>query len=474
MAPEKTRTEEPRSVETKKGKFMSMLAIAKFLHVNGSVYDGRDERRRLALPARKQNLAVPDDNTGAFGTLRDFKVAAAQFFRHLDAARRRDFELVNRLCSARPGGCRANSGEGNMHQPVLLEEVIELMGIKPGGRYIDGTVGAGGHAEAIMEIAGFGGRLLGIDRDAAALARTAERLSMWGSGCALEQGDFADMIAMAERHDLKDVDGILLDLGMSSDQVDAPERGFSFLQDGPLDMRMDFTQELTAVKLVNETEERTLADILWRLGEESASRRIAKLICSERQQSPIETTGQLADLVIRAKGGRRGKIHPATKTFQALRMAVNSEQESLEAGLEAALNLVAPRRARGDYFVSQPGRPGCETWICEACRQVGIPAGRRSAVGRRAARRPLDHAQAGDGFGQGIDGKPAGSFRETTRCGKGGLNDGATKEKSQEGFGRFHFSRSVRGDPRGGGPGLAGLPMALRSLRGDGRPDQDA
>ena len=275
-----------------------------------------------------------------------------------------------------------------MHQPVLLEEVIELMGIKPGGRYIDGTVGAGGHAEAIMEIAGFGGRLLGIDRDAAALARTAERLSMWGSGCALEQGDFADMIAMAERHDLKDVDGILLDLGMSSDQVDSPERGFSFLQDGPLDMRMDFTQELTAAKLVNETEERTLADILWRLGEESASRRIAKLICSERRQSPIETTGQLADLVIRAKGGRRGKIHPATKTFQALRMAVNSEQESLEAGLEAALNLVAPRgRVAIISFHSLEDRVVKHGFARHVGKWESLPAGGRRWVGERPVAR---------------------------------------------------------------------------------------
>ena len=230
-----------------------------------------------------------------------------------------------------------------MHQPVLLEEVIELMGIKPGGRYIDGTVGAGGHAGAILEKAGFGGRLLGIDRDAAALARTAERLSMWGSGCALEQGDFADMIAMAERHDLKDVDGILLDLGMSSDQVDSPERGFSFLQDGPLDMRMDFTQELTAAKLVNETEraDSCRSPLAARRGVGVAADRETDLR-RERSAEPIETTGQLAEIVSEAKGGRRGRIHPATKTFQALRMAVNSELESLETGLEAALNLVAP------------------------------------------------------------------------------------------------------------------------------------
>jgi 16S rRNA (cytosine1402-N4)-methyltransferase len=275
-----------------------------------------------------------------------------------------------------------------MHQPVLLEEVIELMGIKPGGRYIDGTVGGGGHAGAILEKAGFGGRLLGIDRDAAALARTAERLSTWGSGCALEQGDFADMIAMAERHDLKDVDGVLLDLGMSSDQVDSPERGFSFLQDGPLDMRMDFTQELTAEKLVNESDERTLADILWRLGEEPASRRIAKVICAERDRRRIETTGHLAEIVSEAKGGRRGRIHPATKTFQALRMAVNSELESLETGLEAALSLVAPGgRVAIISFHSLEDRVVKHGFARHVGKWESLPAGGRRWIGDRPVAR---------------------------------------------------------------------------------------
>lgn len=271
-----------------------------------------------------------------------------------------------------------------MHQPVLLEEVIELMGIKPGGRYIDGTVGAGGHAGAILEKSGFGGRLLGIDRDADALARTAKRLSTWGSGCALEQGDFADMIAMAERHDLKDVDGVLLDLGMSSDQVDSAERGFSFLQDGPLDMRMDFTQELTAAKLVREIDERELADLLWRLGEERASRRIAKLICEERARQPIETTSRLAEIVSEAKGGRRGRTHPATQTFQALRMAVNSELESLEKGLEAALTLVAPGgRVAVISFHSLEDRVVKHKFAAHAGRWESLPAGGRRWVGQR-------------------------------------------------------------------------------------------
>lgn len=271
-----------------------------------------------------------------------------------------------------------------MHQPVLLKEVVELMGIKVGGRYIDGTVGAGGHAGAILEQAGFGGRLLGIDRDAAALARTAERLAMWGSGCMLEQGNFADMIALAERHDLKDVDGILLDLGMSSDQVDSPERGFSFLQDGPLDMRMDFTQELTAATLVNEMEERALAELLWRLGEEPASRRISKRLCEERARGRIETTARLAEIVSQAKGGRRGRIHPATQTFQALRMAVNGELESLEKGLEAALTLVAlGGRVAIISFHSLEDRIVKHGFARHVGRWESLPAGGRRWVGDR-------------------------------------------------------------------------------------------
>ncbi len=264
------------------------------------------------------------------------------------------------------------------------------MGVKPGGRYIDGTVGAGGHASAMMEKAGAGGKLLGIDRDAAALARTAEKLSKWGSGCVLEQGDFADMMAMAERHDLKDVDGVLLDLGMSSDQVDSPERGFSFLQDGPLDMRMDRSQELTAAKLVNETGEQALADLLWRLGEETASRRIAKRICEERVRRPIETTAQLAEIVSGTMGGRRGRIHPATRTFQALRMAVNSELESLERGLDAALNLVAPGgRVAVISFHSLEDRVVKRKFAGHAGRWESLPAGGRHWVGERPAVRRI-------------------------------------------------------------------------------------
>ena len=239
------------------------------------------------------------------------------------------------------GGRCGPAGWGTlMHKPVLLKEVIELMGVRPGGRYIDGTLGGGGHAQAVLERIGKGGRLLGIDRDAEALARAADRLKAWIPACVFEQGDFADMSAIARRHDMDRVDGILLDLGMSSNQVDDPARGFSFTHDGPLDMRMNLSQSLTAADLVNTAAEEELANLLWRLGEESASRRIARLLVDERRREPIRTTGRLAELVARAKGGPRGRIHPATRTFQALRMAVNHELESLEAGLEAAIGLL--------------------------------------------------------------------------------------------------------------------------------------
>ena len=228
-----------------------------------------------------------------------------------------------------------------MHRPVMLREVIELMRIKPDGVYIDGTLGSGGHAESILE--GLNeGRLLGIDRDIDALARCGKRLAGSGSKCMLEHGDFADMMEIAQRSGIREADGILMDLGMSSDQLDTAERGFSFQQTGPLDMRMDRTIPGAAADLVNTTGETELANLIFRLGEEPASRRIARAIVSARLRKPIETTSELAEIVSRAKGGRRSGTHPATQTFQALRMAVNHELESLQQGLDSAFRLTAP------------------------------------------------------------------------------------------------------------------------------------
>ncbi|HMP76055.1 MAG TPA: 16S rRNA (cytosine(1402)-N(4))-methyltransferase RsmH [Kiritimatiellia bacterium] len=226
-----------------------------------------------------------------------------------------------------------------MHESVLVEEVLAGLAVKPGGAYIDGTLGGGGHAEAILERIGPGGRLLGIDRDPVALALARERLRGFPNAVVL-RGNFSEMSALAPAAGFANVDGVLLDIGVSSMQLDTPSRGFSFQHDAALDMRMDPDLPRSAADWVNETPEADLADVLWRYGEERASRRIARFIVEARTRAPIRTTGELADLVARAKGGPRGRIHPATQTFQALRVAVNDELGALERGLEAAMNLL--------------------------------------------------------------------------------------------------------------------------------------
>lgn len=226
-----------------------------------------------------------------------------------------------------------------MHEPVLLEEVLAGLAVKPGGHYIDGTLGGGGHARAILEQAGPEGRLLGIDRDPHALALAQARLAGLPNAT-LARGNFSEMKTLAQQHGLGGVDGVLLDIGVSSMQLDTPERGFSFQADAPLDMRMDPDLPRSAADWVNQTSESDLADVLWRYGEERASRRIARFVVEARQRAPIRTTGELAAIVARAKGGPRGRIHPATQTFQALRVAVNDELGALEQGLESALELL--------------------------------------------------------------------------------------------------------------------------------------
>lgn len=226
-----------------------------------------------------------------------------------------------------------------MHEPVLLEEVLVGLAVKPGGHYIDGTLGGGGHARAILEQAGPKGRLLGIDRDPHALALAQARLADLPNAT-LARGNFSEMKTLAQQHGLGGVDGVLLDIGVSSMQLDTPERGFSFQADAPLDMRMDPDIPRSAADWANQISESDLADVLWRFGEERASRRIARFIVEARQRAPIRTTSELAELVVRAKGGQRGRIHPATQTFQALRVAVNNELGALEEGIESALSLL--------------------------------------------------------------------------------------------------------------------------------------
>ena len=226
-----------------------------------------------------------------------------------------------------------------MHEPVLYKEVLE--GLKPQteGRYIDGTLGAGGHAFGILEASAPAGRLLGLDLDPAALAAAAERLRPFGARAALAQASYREMAAQASRLGWESVEGILLDLGLSSLQLDAAERGFAFKADGPLDMRFSPVNPLTAADLVNGASESELAGLLLEFGEERAARRIARAIVAAR---PITGTRQLAALVAAAAGGRRGEIHPATRTFQALRIAVNGELDAVEITLPIAVALLKP------------------------------------------------------------------------------------------------------------------------------------
>lgn len=228
------------------------------------------------------------------------------------------------------------------HIPVMLDECLEGLAIDPKGIYVDGTLGNGGHAAAILEQLEHGGTLIGFDRDADAIERVKETLKAGeGKRVELVHGNYADMATELDRLGVGKIHGLLLDLGVSSFQLDVAERGFSFQKDAPLDMRMDRTRGQTAADVVNTTSEQELADIIFRYGEERGSRRIARAIMEARAKARIEGTLQLAQIIERAKGGRRGrKIHPATQTFQALRMAVNDELAAIEQVLETMIGRV--------------------------------------------------------------------------------------------------------------------------------------
>lgn len=226
------------------------------------------------------------------------------------------------------------------HKPVLLKETIDSLAVKSGGVYVDGTLGRAGHAREILARAGTGARLVGIDRDAQALAESAELLGNV-PGVTLAHGCHGDIARIVRDAGIDAVDGVLLDLGVSSPQLDEADRGFSFRADGPLDMRMDRTRGETAADLVATRSEEELADILRTFGEEPNARRIAKAIVRARGNARIETTAQLATLVEQTVG-RSGAHHPATRTFQAIRMAVNDEMGELERALAGGLDLLKP------------------------------------------------------------------------------------------------------------------------------------
>ncbi len=224
------------------------------------------------------------------------------------------------------------------HIPVMLPEALAALGVRPGGRWLDGTAGGGGHSEAILAATSPTGFLWACDQDGDALEATARRLAGYAGRFELRRMNFAEIGTWVPAGSC---DGVLLDLGVSSHQLDTGDRGFSFQQDGPLDMRMDRRSGLTAADVVNDWPEADLVAVLRELGEEPAARRIARAVVDDRQVRRMTTTGQLAACVARVIP-RRGRTHPATRTFQAIRLAVNRELDVLPLGLEAGFGALAP------------------------------------------------------------------------------------------------------------------------------------
>lgn len=254
------------------------------------------------------------------------------------------------------------------HIPVLLHEVLSLLQPKANGRYIDGTLGAGGHTAGLLQKSAPSGRILAFDKDAEAVAFAQKQLASFGDRVIFVHASYAEMGSLAPAAGFAQVDGILLDLGLSSRQLADAQRGFSFMKEGPLDMRFDTSQGETAADLLNNLDETTLANMFWRYGEERNSRKIARMIVAQR---PFTSTTQLAEQIAKTIR-RKGRIHPATKTFQALRIAVNHELETVEAGVLAGLELLGANgrlavisfHSLEDRFVKQTFRQLCKDCIC--------------------------------------------------------------------------------------------------------------
>lgn len=257
------------------------------------------------------------------------------------------------------------------HKPVLFEETISSLAIRPEGLYIDGTMGGGGHSEAILQRLTTG-KLLSIDQDPDAIKAAGERLQRYPQSIRV-RGNFAQMKEIAQSQGMDAVDGVLLDIGVSSYQLDTPERGFSYHHDAPLDMRMS-QEGPSARDLVNTLGEQELAEIIFRYGEDRSARRIAQGICKARESAPIETTAQLAEIVKASVPAavRRAEGHPARKTFQALRIAVNGELDRLQEGLTAGFELLKPGgrlavitfHSLEDRIVKQQMHDWCQGCIC--------------------------------------------------------------------------------------------------------------
>ena len=270
------------------------------------------------------------------------------------------------------------------HLPVLYNEIINAIHPASPGYYVDGTVGAGGHAWGILDASRPAGKLLGLDVDPLALALAAQRLSGFGERVTLVASSYTMMDQQLTRLKWPKVQGILLDLGVSSMQFDTPQRGFSFQADGPLDMRFDPANPIIAATLVNNLSEGELADLIWRYGDEPLSRKIAQAVIRSR---PLNSTLELAEVIARSVGSRRGKIHPATRTFQALRIAVNQELQALEAALPRALETLAPGgrlaviafHSLEDRLVKQSFRRESQDCICPPDQPV-CTCGHRASI----------------------------------------------------------------------------------------------
>jgi 16S rRNA (cytosine1402-N4)-methyltransferase len=265
----------------------------------------------------------------------------------------------------------------------MLAEVLEALRVRPGGKWVDGTLGGAGHAAAILQASAPDGWLFGMDRDEDALNAARARLSEFAGRFELKRGNFADL---ADWIPPASCDGVLLDLGVSSPQLDWAERGFSFMAEGPLDMRMDLRQSLTAADLVNRESEFELARIIWELGEERQSRRFAKAFVEQRRVKPFTTTKELAKFIERLAPRRGKKTHPATQVFQALRMAVNDELGSLQRGLEGAVKILRPGgrlavitfHSLEDRLVKEFGRERTRDYTFEG--EVDVPELRTPSV----------------------------------------------------------------------------------------------
>jgi 16S rRNA (cytosine1402-N4)-methyltransferase len=232
--------------------------------------------------------------------------------------------------------------ESFVHESVMLREMLDALHPCSGGVYADATAGAGGHSQAILDASAPDGRVIAVDRDPLAVTEVRRRLAAYGGRARVVHGDYAELSAILSEQGQDRVDGLVADLGVSSPQLDTPERGFSFGTAGPLDMRMDSSSGLPLRELLDGIDERELADVLYRFGEERRSRAVARSILRARDEGVLETTSDLRRAVVRALGPRRqGRIDPATRTFQALRILVNRELEQLEALLETLPELLS-------------------------------------------------------------------------------------------------------------------------------------